>query len=151
MNIPCQYDGKAAKLQLGPREIEAMDDPLLIPVCPEQLSGLATPRKPVEIIGGDGHDVLQHGAYVKSVDGEDFTAQFIRGAEIVYDIAKLTGASRMITQHRSPSCSSNGIYDGSFCHNLKPGNGVCAAFLLSMGIELVDITSLKSQSKSWPG
>ena len=31
---------------------------ILIPVCPEQLGGLPTPRAPQEIQGGTGDDVL---------------------------------------------------------------------------------------------
>ena len=82
LEIPCQYDGRLARLRLDRADILALGD-LIVPVCPEQLSGLSTPRKPVEIQGGDGFDVLSQRARVASQDGEDFTEQFIKGAEIV--------------------------------------------------------------------
>ncbi len=143
LNIPCQYNGLLAKTQFSKENIEYIDGHI-VPVCPEQFSGLPTPRKPVEIQGGDGFDVLSRQARVVSEDGEDFTDQFIKGAKIVLEITKATGATKMITQFRSPSCSSNGIYDGNFCHNLKSGFGVCAALLQLNGIELIDINKVKS-------
>ena len=44
-----------------------------VPVCPEQMGGLPTPRLPAEIIGGDGDDVLDGRARVVNVAGEDVT------------------------------------------------------------------------------
>lgn len=144
LNVPCQYDGRLAKIRLEDGEIEKLGFHL-VPVCPEQLSGLPTPRKSVEIQGGDGIEVLQGQAVVVSQDGEDFSEQFIKGAESTLVIAKSVGAKKMITQFRSPSCSSCKIYDGTFSHNLRPGIGVCAALLQSNGMELIDIDTLRRQ------
>jgi uncharacterized protein YbbK (DUF523 family) len=70
--VPCRYDGKFASNQLNhdilKRIIKIYQ---LVPVCPEQLSGLSTPRKSAEIQGGDGFDVLKGNAEVKSNDGEN--------------------------------------------------------------------------------
>lgn len=144
LNIPCQYNGEIASVQLNAEEIRSLDE-VLVPLCPEQLSGLSTPRKPVEIQGGTGEDALSGNARVVSEDGEDFTEQFVKGAMIVLEAMNIVGATKMITQRRSPSCSSNGIYDGSFCHKLRPGDGVCAALLRSKGIELIDIEIFKRE------
>lgn len=143
LNIPCQYDGRLAKIRFEEYEIEKLGFHL-VPVCPEQLSGLPTPRKSVEIQGGDGMNVLRGSAFVVSQDGEDFSEKFIKGAESTLVIAKTTGAKRMITQFRSPSCSSCMIYDGTFSHNLRPGLGVCAALLRSNGMEMLDINALRN-------
>jgi uncharacterized protein YbbK (DUF523 family) len=144
LGIPCQYDGQLAKTRFEKKEIEKLDFHL-VPVCPEQLSGLPTPRKSVEIQCGDGMDVLSGGARVVSQDGEYFTEQFIRGAENVLLIAKTIGATKMITQFRSPSCSSCKIYDGNFNHSLRSGLGVCAALLQSNGIELIDVDAVRNK------
>ncbi len=144
LGITCPYDGKPAKKQLDDQvKMRIPKTGLrLIPICPEQLAGLPTPRKPVEIMGGDGNDVIDNKARVVSRDGEDFTEQFRMGAEIVFSIAKLFDARQMITQKRSPSCSSEGIYDGTFDHVLRDGKGVCAAFLEKNGIGVVDIDDI---------
>jgi uncharacterized protein YbbK (DUF523 family) len=138
LGIPCQYDGQPAKRQLHPRIRRALQQ-LMIPVCPEQLAGLPTPRTPVEIINGDGGDVLRGESRILSQDGTDHTAMFVRGAELTLQVARLTGASAIITQKRSPSCGSAGIYDGAFSHTLRPGCGVCVALLQSAGILLWDV------------
>lgn len=138
LDIPCQYNAQLAKLRFRSGDIDAIKG-YIVPVCPEQLSGLATPRKPVEIQGGDGFAVLNHQACVVSADGEDFTEYYIRGAQLVLKIAEVTGATMMITQFRSPSCSCSKIYDGNFSHVLKPGFGVCAALLQLHHIKLMDI------------
>ena len=143
LGIPCQYDGQPAKRQLHP-SIQAAIQSQIIPVCPEQLSGLPTPRQPVEIIDGDGGDVLRGQACVCSQDGHDYTAIFRRGAEITLQLARLTGASAIITQKRSPSCSSAGIYDGTFSHTLHDGHGVCAALLYAHSIQLWDVDDFEA-------
>lgn len=143
--VPCQYNGQLARYQLSAAQIQMLDA-VLVPVCPEQLGGLPTPRKPVEIQGGTGADVLAGRAHVVSADGEDFTAQVIRGAQSVLELALLNQTTRMITQHRSPSCGSTCIYNGTFSHTLRPGDGVCAALLRANHIELTSILELAPDS-----
>ena len=48
LGIKCRYDGKD---NLNERVIELAKKEKLIPVCPEQLGGLPTPREPAEIQG----------------------------------------------------------------------------------------------------
>ena len=143
LNIPCRYNGQPAEKCLDPVMLDRIPYQL-VPVCPEQLAGLPTPRKPVEIRNGDGFDVLKGRAVVISKDGDDLTGQFIKGARITLEIARITKVAKMITQPRSPSCSSSGIYDGSFSHRLINGYGVCAALLKQNGIELIDVDTFES-------
>ena len=75
-----------------------------IPVCPEQLGGLPTPRCPADIVGGDGEDVLDGRARVKCDDGTDVTEAFIRGAEMVVEIARRQQVGQVFLKARSPSC-----------------------------------------------
>lgn len=100
-----------------------------IPVCPEQLGGLCTPRFPVEIMGGTGEDVLAGSVKAKNDHGEDVTPQFIRGAQQVLYITKILPIKAAILKERSPSCGVNLIYDGTFQHVVREGRGVTAAIL----------------------
>jgi len=76
-----------------------------IPICPEQLGGLPTPRIPADIYGGDGHDVLAGQASIVNSNGEDVSAWFIRGARQVLAIAQAQQIKLALLKARSPSCS----------------------------------------------
>ena len=122
---PCRYDGMA-KPNKGARELVKAG---AVCICPEVLGGLDTPRSPAEIQGGDGFDVLCGKAKVVNKAGEDVTAQYVKGAEIVLEA---------VLKEKSPSCGSSLIYDGSFTGTLRPGVGVTAALLLRNGITVRD-------------
>lgn len=121
--VHCRYDGG-----------EKTCDPLIrlvsqgkaIPLCPEQLGGLTTPRQPAEIIGDR----------VISRDGTDVTEAFHNGAHEALKLARLVGAKTAILKSRSPSCGSGLIYDGTFTGKLVPGEGVFAALCKLNGIEV---------------
>lgn len=125
LGIPCRYDGKSVAsdsvLSLAARHH-------LVPICPEQLGGLPTPRQPAEIRGDT----------VQTQDGQDVTAQFARGARLAYDLARLCNCRHAILKQRSPSCGSARVYDGSFSGTLRDGEGLTAAYLRSHGIRVVD-------------
>lgn len=108
----------------------------LVPVCPEQLGGLPTPRPPAEIQGGGGADVLAGSARVVTRDGADVSAAFVRGAEQVLRIGELVGARRAVLKARSPSCGYGQTYDGSFTGSLQEASGVTAALLERAGYEV---------------
>jgi uncharacterized protein YbbK (DUF523 family) len=108
-----------------------------IPVCPEVLGGLSTPRDPAEIIGGDGDDVLDGQAKVMTKHGVDVTEAFIKGAEETLAIAQKEGAKVVILKERSPSCGGNMIYNGEFSGTKKSGHGVTAALLRRNGIQVL--------------
>ena len=84
----------------------------MIPVCPEQLGGLGTPRAPMEIIGGGGIDVVDGTARVVNANGEDVTAHLLKGAEEVVKIATLLGIREAIMKRGSPSCGSDERLEG---------------------------------------
>jgi uncharacterized protein YbbK (DUF523 family) len=108
-----------------------------IPVCPEQLGGLPTPRPPSEIVGGTGEDVLDGSARVLTRDGADVTEHFLRGAQEVLRIAELVRPKLVILKERSPSCGVHWIYDGTFSGNLRSGCGVTTALLRRNGWRVV--------------
>jgi len=124
LGIPCRYNGeeKANKLVL-----KLCEQHTLIPVCPEQLGGLPTPREPSE----------RKGDRVVSRTGADVTAEFERGAKETLRIAKLCGCSCAIMKSKSPSCGCGKVYDGSFTGKLIPGNGAAAQKLMDHDILVV--------------
>jgi len=79
-----------------------------LPVCPEQLGGLPTPREAADISGGDGYDVLAGKARVMTKSGTDLTEAFIRGAQQVLFIALSQNIDRAYLKARSPSCGLSG-------------------------------------------
>ena len=84
----------------------------VIPVCPEVLGGLPTPRDPSEIVSGE---VIN----CKGVNVDE--RRFREGAEEALRIAKENGIDLAILQSRSPSCGVKQIYDGNFTGKLIPG------------------------------
>lgn len=123
LGLCCRYDGKSK-----PNEnIRALSEKYyLIPICPEQLGGLPTPRDPSEIIG----------ERVVSCTGIDVTAEYRRGAAEVLRLSQLFGCKKAILKERSPSCGFGMVYDGSFSGRLVDGDGVSAALLSANGIEI---------------
>src|SRR5512133_1665487 len=97
------------------------------PVCPEVLGGLAVPRVPAEIVGGDGSDVLAGRAKVLNMEGTDVSTQFLKGACTVLEIAKSVGAEEALLTEKSPSCGCGKIFDGTFTDKFVKGDGVTAA------------------------
>jgi len=138
--INCKYNG-------GNSQIDHIRKMLLegkaIPVCPEQLGGCSTPRPQVEIIAGNGADVLDGKCKALGKNGEDVTKEFIKGAEEVLKIAKLSGAKMAILKARSPSCGKGRIYDGTFSGGLVDGNGVTAELLIRNGIAVISEEDLQ--------
>ncbi len=119
--LHCRYDsGEKSNADV----IRLVAEGKAIPVCPEQLGGLTTPRLPAEIINGR----------VIRKDGVDVTAQFERGAQDALRLAKLAGAQSAILKARSPSCGAGRIYDGSFSGKVIPGDGILAEYFRENGI-----------------
>lgn len=123
LGVCCRYDGGSKPAD----EVIALADRfVLVPVCPEQLGGLPTPRPRHERVG-EG---------VVSEHGRDGTDAFRRGAEEALKIARITGCRRAILKARSPSCGAGEIYDGTFGGGIVRGDGVTAEKLKRAGIEV---------------
>lgn len=123
LGTPCRYNGCGC---LSPQLAALRSTHRLIPICPEVLGGLATPRPPVE---------LQQGQAMTCC-GQNFTAAFHKGAEEAHKIAKQNGCTCAILKSRSPSCGFGLIYDGSFSGRLVPGNGLTANLLYRTGLTI---------------
>lgn len=129
--VKCRYDGNDRGSDVFRRMVARGE---AIPVCPEQLGGLPTPRSPAQIRGGSGEDVLAGKARLVDHDGVDRTDQFTRGAREALRIALLAGADEAIFKERSPSCGCRFLVrDGE----PVSGKGVTTALLESWGIRVV--------------
>ena len=133
LGVACNHEGRGSWRAVV-RDLE--ERYRLVPVCPEVLGGLTTPRPAAEIQEGDGADVLAGRAGVANVEGGDVTAAYRRGAEEAVRIARAAGATRAVLKARSPSCGASAVYDGTFSRRLVPGQGVTAAALRAAGIEV---------------
>jgi len=144
LGIHSAYNGKRAKRLLD-KKWQANPQYRFIPFCPEQMAGFSTPRTPVEIIGGDGADVLSGKAKIITQNGENVTSKFLDALDDILIAVQWVQPDMIVLQQRSPSCSCAGIYDGTFTHTLITGDGVIAAFLRQKGYQLIDIMKFNSQ------
>lgn len=130
LGVHCRYNGKGV-----------LEEPVwalkeyanLIPFCPEQAGGLATPRDPAE----------RRGDLVVTVQGQDVTAQYEKGAEEALRLAERFGCRFAVLKERSPSCGSGVIYDGTHTGTKISGDGVTAALLKRHGIRVF------GESEAW--
>lgn len=119
----CRYKGDNCKCE----ELLALaDEHILIPVCPEQMGGLSTPRDPAEIVGDK----------VISNHGKDVTYEYTKGAETALHVAKVNNADAVVLKANSPSCGKGIIYDGTFTGNKIEGNGIAAKMFLDAGFSV---------------
>ena len=130
LGVQCRYDGGSKPVM---PTVALMEQYHLIPICPEQLGGLPTPRKPSE----------RRGDRVVMNDGRDVTAEYRRGAEETLRLARLYGCTAAVLKERSPSCGCGRIYDGTFTGTLTDGDGVTAALLKENGIKVYGESELE--------
>lgn len=121
-----RYDGKSMACQ---KVMDLAKDNVLIPVCPEQLGGLQTPRNPAER-QDDKSLILMN-------DGTDVSGQYRKGADIAVSIAQMDDVDYCILKANSPSCGCGRIYDGTFSGNKVPGDGVTAEALKKAGFRVI--------------
>ena len=120
---PCRYDGQSNTV---PELARLHEQGLCLTVCPEVLGGLPIPRTPCEI----------RGQRVISRDGTDCTPQFVKGARLALRQALQQELRVAVLKARSPSCGAGAVYDGTFSHTLRQGDGLFAAMLRREGFAL---------------
>lgn len=130
LGVACRYAGDG---KLCPAVAALSREHQLVPVCPEQLGGLPTPRPPVELHGGEAVDKT----------GVNRTAEFTKGARETLRIAQTLGCKTAVLKSRSPSCGCGEIYDGSFSGRLIQGNGISAQLLIDHGIRVLTEEQIK--------
>lgn len=127
----CRYKGDGCRNE---RVLKLKDKHILIPVCPEQMGGLETPRNPSERVNDK----------VLSNAGRDVTEQFRKGAETALFLAQLNHVVFAVFKANSPSCGKGIIYDGTFTGGKKEGNGMTTDLLLENGIPVY------TEDEDWP-
>ena len=137
LGVNCKYSGGNNSHPLAERLKERFE---LVPICPEQLGGLPTPRAPSERMGDR----------VVTRDGGDVTEQFRLGAARALEIARKNGVTRALLKERSPSCGYGAIYDGTFTSTVVPESGVTAELLEGSGVQIIGESAIETllQSRS---
>lgn len=125
----CKYNGGN---NLSQKVMDFIKGHEVVPVCPEVLGGLPTPRLCSEIVNG----------VVLASDGHSVDVEFRRGAQISLELARLKDVELVILQSRSPSCGVKQVYDGTFSGNKVEGKGIFAQLLTENGYKIIDVEDL---------
>ncbi len=133
LGMACRYDGKTKPL---PKEIiDRLKNRFeLIPICPEQMGGLPTPRYPSE----------RQGELFINSKGENVTEQYLKGAEEALKLARELNCKIALLKEKSPSCGNEKIYDGSFSKRLIDGKGSTAELLSENAIKIFGETQVEA-------
>jgi uncharacterized protein YbbK (DUF523 family) len=122
LGVACNHMGRASTSETV---VALGRERRLIPVCPETVGGLPTPRPAAEV-RPDGR--------VVTAAGEDVTAAYQRGAAATVRLAAAVGAREAVLKARSPSCGCHEVYDGTFTRTRVPGEGLTARALRDAGV-----------------
>ena len=122
----CKYNGEN---NYSKEIMEFLKDYEIIPVCPEIMGGLPTPRPASEIVGNK----------VMTINNNDVTQNYQKGAEETLKIAQLLGVKKALLKAKSPSCGNGKIYDGTFSGILIDGDGITTKLLKENDIEVITI------------
>lgn len=108
LGIPCRWHGRRPKKR--EKLVERLKEKyVLVPVCPEQLGGMPTPRTG-EKLHGTGAQVLDKGLRLIAPETrKDVTRFHVNGAKYALEIAQIVGARRAYLKSGSPSCDRNGV------------------------------------------
>lgn len=109
----------------------------IIPICPEQMGGLPTPRIPSELLDNAEMIEARKGKIINK-EGNDVTLNFIKGGTEILRLARLYSVQYAILKSKSPSCGVKSVYDGSFSGVLIDGKGYTAHLLAKNGIRIFD-------------
>ncbi len=124
VGLNCRYNGKSSSNNFI---LDLVKEGRAIPICPEQLGGLSTPRVPAEQIG----------QRIFGKDGSDLTIDFQRGVIEALKFALLINCKKAILKSKSPTCGTCKVYDGTFSNTLVDGDGMFASALKNAGIEVL--------------
>lgn len=108
LGIPCRWHGRRPKKRT--KLLERLKKRyVLVPVCPEQLGGMPTPRTG-EKLEGNGAQVLDGALRIIAPEtGKDVTRFHVNGAKYTLEIAKTVGINRAYLKAGSPSCDKEGV------------------------------------------
>ena len=124
LGVDCKYSGGN---NYNEKVLKYLKDYEVIPVCPEIMGGLSTPRPPSERIHNK----------VISNQNIDVTNEYTKGANETLKLAKLFNIKKALLKAKSPSCGKGTIYDGTFTGTLVEGNGVTVELLEKHDIKVI--------------
>ena len=133
IGLNCKYNGGN---NYNEKAVELVKNGEAIPICPEQLGGLTTPRNASEI------KIINGKRCVIDNKGIDVTENFEKGANEVLELAKKLNIKKAVLKSRSPSCGVGKIYDGNFQGKIIDGNGILAQVLINNGISVCNIEDI---------
>lgn len=136
--INCRYNSSNSYNEICSK---LMIENKAIPVCPEQLGGLSTPRTPCEL-QGTANEVIEGENRIIDSDGIDVTEMFLRGANEVLKLSKMLNVKKAILKEGSPSCGVNFVYDGTFEGRKILGMGITSQILSDASIEVLSENDL---------
>ncbi|MEA5061508.1 hypothetical protein SDC9_158512 [bioreactor metagenome] len=125
-----RYDEKS---NYNPLVKSLMERYELVPFCPEVEGGLSTPREPSEIV--------KDKVFMK--DGKNVTRNFMKGAELAWNICNYLGIDIAILKDGSPSCGVHEVYNGKFENKKIKGKGITTAYLMSKGVRVISENELE--------
>lgn len=132
LGLPTRYDGQSKRSQAVFDYLQR-EGLTPVPVCPEQLAGMTTPRDRVFFAAGDGQAVLDGCGSVMSACGQAMNALFCRGAALSLQVARLAGCRSALLKEHSPSC---GVHEIDRNGERVAGAGVTAAMLIREGLNV---------------
>ncbi|MEW6711100.1 MAG: DUF523 domain-containing protein [Candidatus Riflebacteria bacterium] len=109
----------------------------ILPICPEQMGGMPTPRVPSEL-QNTAVEIFEGKGRILNRDGEDVTDCFLKGAREAAYLAQIFSAKAAVLKSKSPSCGIKKIYDGNFAGRLIDGRGMTAQALYDASVRLFD-------------
>ncbi|RJP18459.1 MAG: DUF523 domain-containing protein [Candidatus Abyssobacteria bacterium SURF_5] len=109
LGIPCRWHGRRASRRDALLE-RLKRRYVLVPLCPEQLGGMPTPRTSESLAQATGTDILDGKARLIAPEtGQDVTEFHIVGARYTLELAQIIGAHKAYLKSGSPSCDRNGV------------------------------------------
>lgn len=104
--------------------LEYDNDIIYVPVCPEQLGGLPTPREPAEVVAYSCAEVCAgRTKVVTKTTRTDVSDAFYRGAEEALFLCKKMHIREAWLKSGSPSCGEEGI-----AATILKNNGISVCF-----------------------
>ena len=133
LGINCKYNGGNNRNKLL---IKLVENGYIIPVpvCPEQLGGLSTPRPQAEI---QNYDRVFDQMKVKNIDELFVEKYFYKGSDETVKMAAICDVSNCIMKEGSPSCGVDFIYDGTFSNKKIEGSGITSLALKKNGFHTI--------------
>jgi uncharacterized protein YbbK (DUF523 family) len=139
--INCNYKGESKPNE---KIISLIKERKAIPICPEQLGGLTTPRSGARILSGNGEDILEGKSELITDNGGNVTKEYIKGAEETLRILKMFNCDTVILKQGSPSCGKGKTQGGESERKLFQGDGVTTSLLKRNGIKLFSEEDLEN-------